>query len=184
MRDLATRKVRVPCSGFAPYLELTFSSVYQSASLSMRRANLIGVQVVITQAMLQEAWDGLRGAVTIAYPQGLPEYDEVNASSPCCCCRCHRRCRRRRSQLQVQAILDDNFDPDSITQECVPADAAELWWAGKKMTRDKLLSDFVGRNDKTKVCARVILPLPSSHRHVCVADRGQAAETRRWSTDA
>jgi hypothetical protein len=81
MRDLATRKVRVPCSGFAPYLELTFSSVYQSASLSMRRANLIVVQVVITQAMLQEAWDGLRGAVTIAYPQGLPEYDEVNASS-------------------------------------------------------------------------------------------------------
>ena len=29
-------------------------------------------QVVITQAMLQEAWDGLRGAVTRAYPQGLP----------------------------------------------------------------------------------------------------------------
>ena len=27
----------------------------------------------------------------------------------------------------MQAILDDNFDPDSITQECVPADAAELW---------------------------------------------------------
>ena len=77
--DLATRKVRVPCSGFAPYLELTFSSVYQS--LSTRRANVTVAQVVITQAMLQEAWDGLRGAVTIAYPQGLPEYDEVNATS-------------------------------------------------------------------------------------------------------
>ncbi len=36
----------------------------------------------------------------------------------------------------MQAILDDNFDPDSITQECVPADAAELLWAGKKMTRN------------------------------------------------
>ena len=53
----------------------------------------------------------------------------------------------------MQAVLDDNYDPDSMTQECVPVDAAELWWAGKKMTRDKLLSDFVGRNDKTKVCA-------------------------------
>jgi hypothetical protein len=51
----------------------------------------------------------------------------------------------------VQAVLDDNCDADGLTQECVPADAAELWWAGKKMTRDKLLSDFVGRNDKTKV---------------------------------
>jgi hypothetical protein len=57
----------------------------------------------------------------------------------------------------VQAVLDDNFDPDSITQECVPADAAELWWAGKKMTRDKLLSDFVGRNDKTKVQTASVL---------------------------
>ena len=26
---------------------------------------------------MQEAWDCLRGAVTIAYPEGLPEYDEV-----------------------------------------------------------------------------------------------------------
>ena len=43
MRDLATRKVRVPCSGFAPYLELTFSSVYQS--LSTRRANVTVAQV-------------------------------------------------------------------------------------------------------------------------------------------
>jgi hypothetical protein len=54
---------------------------------------------------------------------------------------------------QVQAVLDDNFDPDGMTQECVPVDSAELWWAGKKMTRDKLLCDFVGRNDKTKVRA-------------------------------
>ncbi len=56
-------------------------------------------------------------------------------------------------------------------------DAAELWWAGKKMTRDKvslllllllllllrvtaptplqLLQDFVGRNDKTKIVAKL-----------------------------
>ena len=127
---------------------------------------------------------------------------------------------------QVQAVLDDNFDPDSITQECVPVDtgvgpssrntnmcrtsritphtlhlkrptvchmlvrlysvdAAELWWAGKKMTRDKvslllllllrvtaptplqLLQDFVGRNDKTKIVAK----LQKSGAGVCHASR-------------
>ena len=59
MRDLATRKVHhmLMVEPFCPVLML--------------------LQVVMTQAMLQEAWDGLRGAVTIAYPQGLPEYDEV-----------------------------------------------------------------------------------------------------------
>jgi hypothetical protein len=133
--------------------------------------------VVITQGMLQEAWDGLRGAVTIAYPQGLPEYDEVSAAvklvpmlfaiqqPPFCCC-CHLLLLPNYMKimiifshaLQVQAVLDDNFDPDSMTQECVPVDSAEMWWAGKKMTRDKLLSDFVGRNDKTKVSQ---LPLTS-----------------------
>jgi hypothetical protein len=66
--------------------------------------------------------------------------------------------------VQVQAVLDDNFDPDSITQECVPVDTAELWWAGKKMTRDKLLSDFVGRNDKTKVQAAFVALFSSHHR--------------------
>ena len=94
------------------------------------------------------------------------------------------------TRAQVQAVLDDNFDLDGMTQECVPVETAELWWAGKKMTGDKLLSDFVGRNDKTKVRA---LPPVASALHGLVTrqphaaaktDSGQAAEARSWGAHA
>jgi hypothetical protein len=150
--------------------------------LLCRRDVCFGLQVVVTRAMLQEAWDGLRGAVTIAYPQGLPEYDEVQMLllpplAP----------QLPPTHAQVQAVLDDNFDADGMTQECVPVETAELWWAGKKMTGDKLLSDFVGRNDKTKVralppVACALHGLSSSRRRR--ADSGQAAEARRWGAHA
>merc|ERR1711865_1298333 len=34
-------------------------------------------------------------------------------------------------------------------------DTAGLWWAGKLLVREKKLSDFVGRNDKTKIVAKL-----------------------------
>ena len=30
-----------------------------------------------------------------------------------------------------------------------------LWWAGKELQRGKKLSDFVGRNEKTKITAKL-----------------------------
>ena len=32
---------------------------------------------------------------------------------------------------------------------------AQLWWAGKEMHRGKLLKDFVGKNEKTKIIAKL-----------------------------
>ena len=34
-------------------------------------------------------------------------------------------------------------------------DSAQLWWAGKELDRAKLLRDFVGRNEKTKIVAKL-----------------------------
>ena len=34
-------------------------------------------------------------------------------------------------------------------------DTAQLWWAGKQLDRAKLLRDFVGRNEKTKIVAKL-----------------------------
>ena len=32
---------------------------------------------------------------------------------------------------------------------------ASLWWAGKDLSRTKLLSDYVGKNEKTKIVAKL-----------------------------
>lgn len=37
----------------------------------------------------------------------------------------------------------------------IPDDQAQLWWAGKELLREKLLSDFVGRNEKTKLIVKI-----------------------------
>ena len=32
--------------------------------------------------------------------------------------------------------------------------SAQLWWAGKELTRSKKLLDFVGRNEKTTIITK------------------------------
>ena len=34
-------------------------------------------------------------------------------------------------------------------------DTAQLWWAGKELQRTKKLSEYVGRNEKTKIIAKL-----------------------------
>ncbi|RTG91256.1 uncharacterized protein DC041_0008941 [Schistosoma bovis] len=43
----------------------------------------------------------------------------------------------------------------SASQEVITADNASLWFSGKEMHREKILSDYVGRNDKTKIIAKL-----------------------------
>ena len=32
---------------------------------------------------------------------------------------------------------------------------SSLWWAGKEMLKGKKLSDYVGKNEKTKIVAKI-----------------------------
>ncbi|KAJ3290380.1 hypothetical protein HK104_006819 [Borealophlyctis nickersoniae] len=86
-----------------------------------------------TEDMLQEALDGIRGATMIAYPMGLPEWEPV------------------------REILEDNEDLSgtAASKEVVDPDTATLWWAGKELVREKLLSDFTGKNEKTKIIVKI-----------------------------
>ncbi len=34
-------------------------------------------------------------------------------------------------------------------------DSAQLWWAGKVFARDKKLADYLGRNEKTTIVAKL-----------------------------
>ena len=68
----------------------------------------------------------------IAWPMGLPDYDPV------------------------RQILEDRDALEGAAQlQHLDADATSLWCCSKEMQREKLLSDYVGRNEKTKVVAKL-----------------------------
>lgn len=84
--------------------------------------------------MLQERIDLMRGAVTMAFPMGLPENDTI------------RLLIEDKDDLILQDIMgNDYMDPNTST----------LWWAGKEFFRDGIVGDRVGKNEKTKVVARL-----------------------------
>lgn len=40
-------------------------------------------------------------------------------------------------------------------QQVLEEKTAQLWWAGKELVRGKKLIDYVGRNEKTKIIAKL-----------------------------
>lgn len=85
----------------------------------------------VSLAQLQGVWDLLKGAMTIAFPGGLPEYDEITF------------------------MFNGDFEADSRTMEAIPPADAALWWAGKQLMRGQKLQDFIGKNEKTKIVAKI-----------------------------
>jgi len=102
------------------------------AAVSVKQAEM---KVALTSEMMAEQLRLLGGAVTIAFPQGLPEYDPV--------------------KVGVEDAEDLGGEQASLF--VLDPETCVLWWAGKMMNRDagKILSDFVGRNEKTKIVAKL-----------------------------
>jgi len=91
----------------------------------------------VTVGALTEKIALMRGAVTMAFPMGLPEWDTLR-------------------------ILFEETD-DGVLRELMGNDymdpaTAGLWWAGKEFFRDQTVGDRVGRNEKTKIVARLQRP--------------------------
>ncbi|ORX44185.1 hypothetical protein BCR36DRAFT_360164 [Piromyces finnis] len=90
-------------------------------------------KIFITEKELEEAIQTVKGAVMIAYPMGIPTFDPV------------------------QEIIDDNEDLSGSAdgKEVLDPKTTTLWWAGKELKKDKKLSDYLGRNEKTKIIAKL-----------------------------
>jgi len=68
----------------------------------------------------------------IVYPMGLPDYDHV------------------------RTILEEREDMSGAEGlEVLDPEKASLWAFNKELQREKLLSEYVGKNDKTKVIAKL-----------------------------
>ncbi|KAJ3336317.1 hypothetical protein HDU93_003093 [Gonapodya sp. JEL0774] len=96
-------------------------------------ADLVKLKQPTTLQALTEALNNINGALMIAYPMGLPEYEPA------------REILDGTEDLSSKAISKELLDPKTCT----------LWWAGKELTRDKKLSDYVGRNEKTTAIVKL-----------------------------
>lgn len=89
---------------------------------------------------LNEAFNNIRGATMIVFPQGLPEWEPVQEIFDGC-----------ESDLERSAASKDIFEVNDTN----------LWWANKCLNGNgaagagKLLSDFLGKNEKSKVIVKM-----------------------------
>ncbi|CAD7959084.1 unnamed protein product [Amoebophrya sp. A25] len=99
-----------------------------SEKLVQQRKNL-------SKEMCQECIDQMRGAVMIAYPafHKLPYFDPV------------------RLELEDKEELDGSSD----LQDVLELDNSVMWFAGKEMQRGKLVSEYLGKNEKSKVIIKL-----------------------------
>ncbi|XP_054240715.1 cilia- and flagella-associated protein 298 isoform X1 [Indicator indicator] len=93
----------------------------------------VQANVCVNMEMVKDALDQLRGAVMIVYPMGLPPHDPIRMEF-----------ENKEDLLGTQAAL-----------EVIEESEAQLWWAGKELKETKVLSDYVGKNEKTTIIVKI-----------------------------
>jgi len=87
----------------------------------------------LTLEAVKEAIDNMKGACMIVYPMGLPPHDPIQAEFD------------NREDLSGQ----------QASKLVIPVHQCAVWWASKELQDGKTLADYVGRNDRTKIVAKV-----------------------------
>jgi len=97
-------------------------------------------RVAICEEEIDVRIENVRGAVAMAYPMGLPEWDVL------------------RLVLEDVGLDRGNVKGESCYREegMLDVDEASLWVAGKEFVRGRLVSDRLGTNEKTKVVAKLV----------------------------
>eukprot|EP01040_Poterioochromonas_malhamensis_P021732 gene21732-26286_t len=124
-------------NGVGPHLMETFERVVRDIQ-SVLDKNNVTRKIPISLAILQEKLDLARGAVTMAYPMGLPEWDTV--------------------RLTIEG--NEGLDGTAAGQELIDENTAELWVASRIFDRtgSQTVADRWGNNEKTKVVAKLQKP--------------------------
>ncbi|XP_071134829.1 cilia- and flagella-associated protein 298-like [Mytilus edulis] len=125
---LTIRNGKAPQKNMADLINKTIKEAKDMISKKKVQSNDL-----VTQATVKEALDILRGAVMIVYPMGLPPHDKIK-----------QEIENEEDLSGTQASLD------VIEEENV-----SIWFSGKEMLRGKKLKDFAGKNEKTKIIAKI-----------------------------
>ena len=126
--------LRTGC-GIGPQLVETFERVCVDAEGILDKSNVTR-KLAVSTAMLTEKLDNMRGAVMMAYPMGLPDFDTV--------------------RLTIEGT--EGLDGTAAGMEVLDPDNAELWVASRVFDRAQKVSDRLGKNEKTKVIGKLQKP--------------------------
>jgi hypothetical protein len=119
----------------APQLRETIERVCVDAESMLDKINTTR-KIATTRAGLTEKLDNMRGAVMMAYPMGLPEWDTV--------------------KLTIEGI--EGLEGTQAGMDIIEPDNAELWVAARVFDRNTKVSDRLGKNEKTKVIGKLQKP--------------------------
>lgn len=126
--ELGRRNGRVPNGKMADLLVKTAHDAKEKV-----HKNLVQRDISLSESIIQETIDLLKGAVTIVYPMGLPPYDNI----------------------QMEFDNEEDLEGTQASKDVIPPNMGSIWFSGKEMLAGKKLSDFLGKNEKSKVIAKI-----------------------------
>ena len=122
-------------NGPGPKFLETMEKVAADADAAISKTT-VDRKVVTTMAVLQDKLDNIRGSVMMAYPMGLPEWDTV--------------------KLTIEG--EEGLDGTAAGAELLDPNTTELWVAARNFDRTQTVADRLGKNEKTKVVAKLQKP--------------------------
>lgn len=94
---------------------------------------MIERKVCFTKETIEDTLVILDGAVKICYPMGLPPYEPV--------------------LLEIGGKRD--LTGTQASKEILDENSTDLWWASKNLDTEKCLSDYAGKNEKSKLIVKL-----------------------------
>lgn len=100
---------------------------------SMVGKNLVQTNTPLIQSTIQKAMDILNGSVTIVYPMQLPPHDPI----------------------RMEFTNTEDLSGTQASKEIIELAKGQIWFAGRNMLPNKILSEYLGTNNKTKVILKI-----------------------------
>ncbi|GMH67763.1 hypothetical protein TrRE_jg4832 [Triparma retinervis] len=119
-------------NGPGPELAATLDRVATDAETYCDKSQ-VQKRVNLSLSEINDKIANMRGAVMMSYPMGLPEWDTI--------------------KLAMDSV--DGLEGTGVAAEIMEAESAQLWCAGKEFVRGQLVSDRLGKNEKTKVITKL-----------------------------
>lgn len=122
--------------GVSSQLREVLARVAADAKTLLDSKTQVARRVCVEESELLEKLQNIRGAVAMAFPMGLPDFDPVK-------------------QMLDAEKAEDALSDSSAVLEVLPEDSAELWWAGKQFFRDQHVQDLAGKNEKSTLIVKL-----------------------------
>ncbi len=119
-------------NGPGPQLSAVLNRVADEAEAYVDKEQVTR-RTALTPEALEDKLANMRGAVMMAYPMGLPAWDTI--------------------VLAMNGV--EGLEGTGVANDILDAEDAQLWVAGKEFVKGETVGDRLGKNEKTKVIAKL-----------------------------